>query len=352
MSDREVEINRIVAQQTSRKRLLSRAVALSPLFGALSYPFLLETFHSTGGGAEASFSTATVWAGACLLTALAAPALGLGVAAQLSKDDHPTQFVLRARRLAYASVAAPPLFVFAGVALGLLKAPVDDTTVWIVGWLGALTWGWLAGDTAASTGGPSVAGLRVAHGIVASLIAIFVLFHLSNHVLGLLGPAPHAQVMEIGRTVYRSGWIEPILLGLLLVQIALGLLLAVRWSAPRADWYRVVQVGSGMYVAVFLITHLNSALISARLIHGVETDWAWASGAPEGLVHDSWNIRLLPHYAFGAFFVLAHLTTGLRHVLIAHGMPEAVANNLWRAGLAVGVAVSAVIIGALVGLRL
>ena len=113
-----------------------------------------------------------------------------------------------------------------------------------------------------------------------------------------------------------------------------------------------VQVGSGVYLAAFILTHLNSALVSARMVHGIETDWAWASGAPTGLILDAWNIRLLPHYAFGAFFVLAHLTTGLRHVLIGHGMDEAVANRIWWAGLAGSVAAAATIVGALVGVRL
>jgi hypothetical protein len=36
------------------------------------------------------------------------------------------------------------------------------------------------------------------------------------------------------------------------------------------------------------------------------------TGAPAGLVKDAWNIRLVPHYWLGVFFVLAHLATGAR----------------------------------------
>lgn len=331
---------------------------LSPVVAALGYPFLLRAFHEALRGAIApseGSKLAVATAAACLLGALATPVFGLAVAWWLSRTDHPSRFVLRARRLAYASLAAPPLFVFAGVALGLLGSPVRDTSLWVAGWLTALVYGWSAGGAEAAapaTDAPSrVSRLRVAHGVSAALLATFVLFHLSNHLTGLLGPAAHARVMAVGRAVYRAAWVEPVFVGFLLFQVASGLRLAWRWSAPRADRYRAVQVGSGVYLAAFLITHLNSALVSARTVHGVETDWAWASGAPEGLVRDAWNVRLLPHYAFGAFFALAHLATGLRAVLLEHRVGEPTANRLWRAGIVASGAAAATIVGALVGLR-
>jgi hypothetical protein len=146
--------------------------------------------------------------------------------------------------------------------------------------------------------------------------------------------------------------VEPVLIALLLFQIASGLGLAWRWSAQPADWYRAFQIGSGVYLAAFVITHLNSALVSARWVRGSETDWAWASGAPEGLIYDSWNIRLLPHYAFGVFFVLSHLASGLRQILIAHGVDVVIANRIWVAGLIASALGSAAIIAALIGARI
>ena len=340
------------ASSVAATRTPCKAAILGPVLAALAYPFLLQAFHGAVSSSDGAPSAAVVaLATACLLGALATPLFGLAVAWRLSRTDHPSRFALRARRLAYAGVAAPPMFVFAGVTLGLLGAPVSDTALWIAGWLAALVYGWSAGDGAIPAASPTVARLRFAHGVSAALLAVFVLFHLSNHLTGLLGPAVHTRVMEIGRTVYRSAWIEPVFVGFLLFQVASGIRLAQRWSVPRADLYRAVQVGSGVYLAAYVITHLNSALVSARTVHGIETDWAWASGNPNGLILDAWNIRLLPHYAFGAFFALAHMTTGLRQVLLAHGMSEAKANRIWRAGLAASGAVAATIVGALVGLR-
>lgn len=270
----------------------------------------------------------------------------------LSQTDRPTAFGLRARRLAYAGLIAPPMFVFFGVASGLLGSPISDTTMWICVWTAALAFGWNAGHGNAPATDTIDARLRVAHGVIAALLAIFFLFHLSNHLVGLLGPAMHAEVMSAGREIYRAAWIEPIFVLLLALQIAIGLRMALRWSARGGDIFRVVQIGSGIYIGAFIITHLNSALVSARMIRGIETDWAWASGAPEGLIYDAWNIRLLPHYALGAFFLLAHLATGARQVLLAHGAREAIVNRLWWTALVAGGALAATIIGALIGLRI
>jgi hypothetical protein len=138
----------------------------------------------------------------------------------------------------------------------------------------------------------------------------------------------------------------------MLFQVISGARLAWRWSGVPGDAYRVFQIGSGTYMAAFIVTHLNSALVSARTVHKIETDWNWASGAPTGLIHDAWNIRLVPHYAFGVFFILAHLCSGLRGVVIAHGMTATVANRLWAAGLVISGLVSVAIMSGLCGVRI
>jgi hypothetical protein len=176
------------------------------------------------------------------------------------------------------------------------------------------------------------------------LITCYVLFHLTNHLFGLLGPETHAAIMKAGRVVYRAPLIEPVLVLALLFQASSGVRLAWHWSRLRTDAYRVFQIGSGVYLAAFLLAHLNSGLIAARHVYKIETNWAWASGAPEGLIHGAWNIRLLPHYALGVFFILAHLASGFRVVMIAHDVNVAIANRVRLAGLTGAALISTVII--------
>ncbi len=118
------------------------------------------------------------------------------------------------------------------------------------------------------------------------------------------------------------------------------------------DFYRLLQIASGCYLSVFILGHMNSVFFYARTYLGIPTDWAFATGAPNGLIHDPWNIRLLPHYALGVFFVLTHLASGLRLVLIAHGVAQPVANRLWAACGAASVIVAIAIIAGLCGVRL
>lgn len=333
--------------------ILRKLLMLGPVAAALSYPYFLGGFHLAVAPRAGEASTiALAWAAACLLGALAVPLVGLACAAWLSRTEVPSRWALRARRVAYISIAAPPLYVFVGVTRGLIGVPVDDTTLWIASWLAAGVYVWQASadEIAVPTG--SVAGWRVAHGVVAALLAAFFLFHLANHLFGLMGPDVHAGIMKSGRSVYRSPFVEPVFVAVLLFQVVLGARLAWRWSAARGEIHRVFQIGSGVYLALFIVTHLNSALVAARGVRGIETDWAWASGAPAGLIHDAWNIRLLPHYAFGAFFILAHLCTGLRHILLAHGVAESTANRMWVSGLIASGLVSSAIIGALCGVRI
>ena len=55
-------------------------------------------------------------------------------------------------------------------------------------------------------------------------------------------------------------------------------------------------------------------------------------GCSRGMLRDAWNTRLLPHYALGAFFALAHPLTGLCSILLAHGVQRSAANPVLVCG--------------------
>jgi hypothetical protein len=343
-----------ISDASERSDVLPRKlVGLLPAATAIAYPFLLQAFHLVVSAPDVGPSGFRLAGAAALLVlAFAMPLSGLAFAYWLTLTPQPSQSDLRARRLAYASIAAPPLFVFVGVAKGLLGLRIPDVALWIGLWTLAGLYGWSARVSLVPTQTTQPSRVwRIAHGVSAALIACFVLFHLTNHLFGLVGPDIHAKIMKAGRTVYRASVIEPVLVILLLFQVASGVRLAWRWSDLRNDAYRIFQIGSGAYLAAYILTHMNSAFVSARAVHKIQTDWAWASGAPVGLIHDAWNIRLLPHYALGAFFIIGHLSSGLRVVMLAHGARAAVANRTWAAGLTAGALISAAIVCALCGVR-
>jgi hypothetical protein len=320
-------------------------LALVPAAAALCYPFLLRAFHALiGPPAPPPGWPATVGAGLMLALAFAVPFLGIALALRPGAGAP-------ARRLAYASVTAPTLYVFLGVVQALVRSPVPDEVVWSAIWLGLATWSASASSVAAGPA-PSFGRWRVVHGLTAAVLVLYVLFHIANHLFGLVGPDAHAAVMKVGRTVYRSRVGEPLLVGAMLFQIGTGLFLAWRWSAGPQGFHRTFQVASGAYLSLFILGHMNSVFIYARRFLGIPTDWNFAIGAPTGLIHDAWNIRLLPHYALGVFFVLSHIASGARVVLIAHGADRGRADGLWGAAAALSAVVAAAIIAAMCGVRI
>jgi hypothetical protein len=318
--------------------------ALAPAAAALCYPVLLWAFHAViGPPAVAPSALAILGAIIILALAFSVPFLGIAIALRSVASAG-------SRRLAYASVTAPALYVFLGVVQALVRSPVPDEIIWSAIWLAAAVWSQVAPKPVAEAA-PSVAGWRVIHGLTAAVLVLYVLFHLTNHLFGLIGPEAHAAVMKIGRTVYRSRLGEPLLVVAMLFQIGTGLFLAWRWSAAPQPFHRTFQVASGAYLSLFILGHMNSVFIYARRFLGIPTDWNFAIGAPTGLIHDAWNIRLLPHYALGVLFVLSHIASGLRVMLIAHGISRRSADGFWGVAVVLSSITATAIIAGMCGVR-
>jgi hypothetical protein len=324
-----------------------RALQLAPALAALCYPFLLDVFHFVVGPPGTGVSASTIVLAALILACiLAVPVLGLVFATRVCAGTS-------ARRLAYACVVAPTIYVFMGVLQTMAGSVVPDELVWCVLWAAAAVFVWTRLRVSSQDQPtPSVGRWRVAHGITGAIILLYVGFHIINHLFGLVGPEAHAAVMEAGRKVYRAPLVEPLLVTLMLFQVAGGLYLAWRWSASALDFQKTFQIASGFYLSMFILGHMNSVFFYARRVLGIPTDWAFATGAPTGLIHDAWNIRLLPHYLLGVFFVLAHLGSGLRVVLLAHGMKQSMADRVWLACACTSAVVATAILVGMCGGRI
>jgi len=331
---------------SARQPSATLLIRLVPALAAAIYPFILIAFHAVVGPPGQGGAMRYLAAGLLLAGAFAVAAIGVLWA---RRADLPAS----SRRLAYASVAAPTAYVFMGVLQGIAGSPVPDPVLWCVLWGAAAVLAEATRARAVAAPAPGSAGhWRIIHGISGVLVLAYVSFHLFNHLFGLLGPVTHAEVMAVGRQVYRAPFIEPILVLVMLFQVASGLYLAWHWSAARLDMYRVIQIATGVYLAVFILGHMNSVFVYARTVLGIPTDWAFASGAPSGLIHDAWNIRLVPHYALGVLLVLVHLLCGLRVVMLAHGAPQRRANVVWGVGVAICAVIATAIMAGLIGVRI
>lgn len=108
--------------------------ALAPAAAALAYPFLLREFYVVVGPQAVTPPPLAILGAALLLTAaLSVPFLGIALARRPSA-------AVGARRLAYASVAAPTLYVVLGVVQTLVHSPIPDVIVWCIIWLAVAIW--------------------------------------------------------------------------------------------------------------------------------------------------------------------------------------------------------------------
>lgn len=337
-------------------RPLNKWLVWAPVLVTSVYPYFLNAFHAqvTNIGLDSTISPAALFfAIALMLAVFAVPAMGFALACKSVTRRHNAAAQLRVRRLALFIISAPTLFCFIGVNNIMLGSAVPDEGIWAALWIGLGIYLVRDSDTAERSipAVRSMPALRVAHGVAGVIVLLFIAFHLFNHLFGLAGPQVHLQVMELGRTIYRSPFVEPVLVIALLFQVVSGLSLAWNWSSVGSDNYRIFQVGSGVFLAIFILGHMNAVFVFARTYAGIETGWEFASGDPVGMIHDPWGIRLLPHYAIGVFFIITHLFSGLRVVMLAHGASRSTANACWWGGAAVGVLISLLIMLGITGVR-
>src|SRR5262249_45712920 len=271
----------------------ARLPMLAPPLAALLYPFALEGFNASvtriAAGGGGTLNVPWMSAVACLALAFAVPLLAMLAAMSFSEIGRPTVAQLRAKRAALLAVAAPTLFTFLGVVLYMLHDPVPDTWLWVICWAIALALLLRSGNDAPAKLAPRpvAAPLRVAHGVAAlALVMIFLALHITNHLMFPGGPATYDPVMKVFRHVYRTDILQPLLVALSLFQAGTGLFFAWRLTAAPSDRFRPFQIASGVYLAFYVLGHMNSVFIFARAYLGIDTDWGFATGAPAGLVKD------------------------------------------------------------------
>ncbi len=313
-----------------------------PPAAALFYPLTVKALYESGKLLHRVSGPTEVLAWLAIAVSVGfvygVPAVGIYVAYLLGRGERTSSSELLARRLAHLAVSAPSLFVLIGVVAYLLHSANGDLEFWLILWLTAIAGtAWALSKPGIETPASSTANpipLRMAHGTSALLIVvIFLGLHLLNHASAAFSPEFNQAMMGTLRKWYRSEWVQPVLVILVLFQVISGLTLFWRATAMRSDLYRTLQTSTGAFMTAFIASHLNAVFILGRAVTKVNTTFLWASGAPAGLLPDPWNVRLIPHYSLGVWFVITHMGLGLRGVLLAHGIPPRMAD---RAAWAVG----------------
>jgi hypothetical protein len=134
-------------------------------------------------------------------------------------------------------------------------------------------------------------------------IALFVGFHLLNHLLILHSEALHIRFMRAARKVYRLPAVEGVLLTAVLVQVLSGIFLIIQKWPKATGWFDWLQICSGAYLAFFLTNHIRAVIIG-RIRLRVDTNLYYGAG-----VMNMWPQKLffIPYYALAIVSFCTHV---------------------------------------------
>ena len=187
------------------------------------------------------------------------------------------------------------------------------------------------------------------HASSAIVLASFALAHVFNHSLAIVSLGMHAAVLHVFRLVYRQNVGQTILIAAVAVQVCTGLTMAWKYYLRRATPLRNLQLVSGVYLAVFLVTHLITVFTTRR--SGIDTDFVWASHAPAGLLAGLSSVPLLPRYSLAVLAVFVHLACQARWNL-SRVISESAARKASYSVMVLGTATTVVVALAACGVHL
>jgi len=201
-------------------------------------------------------------------------------------------------------------------------------------------------DSSSSSSGTK---FRHIHASSAIVLAAFALAHIFNHATAIVSLGRHAAVLHVLRLVYRQNIGQAILIAAIAVQVCTGLVMSWKYYLRRATPLRNLQLVSGLYLGVFLVTHLITVFTTRQA--GIDTDFVWATHAPAGLLSGLSTVPLLPRYSLAVLAVFIHLACQARWNL-SRVMSESAARKTTYGIVALGGATTVVISLAACGVHL
>jgi succinate dehydrogenase/fumarate reductase cytochrome b subunit len=168
------------------------------------------------------------------------------------------------------------------------------------------------------------------HRIGACVLGAFLTLHLLNHLLAIGGPEAHIHFMEAFRAVYRNRVVEVILLLCAASQVASGLIFIRRRWRDRHQGLDLLQLGSGLYLAFFLLVHV-SAVLAGRTRLGLDTNFYYAAAGMHVLPY---RYFFMPYYFLAVLAITVHLARALHW--LAHDRLSAATLRIAKVLLVIG----------------
>lgn len=185
--------------------------------------------------------------------------------------------------------------------------------------------------------------LRAYHLISATVLGLFVVIHLINHIVGISGQAQHIAFMNAVRPLYRNPIVEPVLLALFASQMLSGMMMVVRGWRARQGLVAWLQACSGIYLAAFVTLHVI-AVLSGRVALGLDTDFRFAAAGFHVL---GWPWYFWPYYTLAILALFVHVGCAIYWNMVDRNAKFA--QNALRTMAVIGAALGLLIVSALAG---
>ncbi len=145
--------------------------------------------------------------------------------------------------------------------------------------------------------------MKKAHFYSGLTLSIFITAHLSNHLLSFLGEAAHITFMDELRVIYRNFAVEFVLIASVIIQIFTGISLFFRKRKIAKGFFELLQIWSGLYLAIFLIFHV-SAVFAGRYLLNLDTNLYFGVA---GLNTFPYYLFFAPYYGLSIIALFGHI---------------------------------------------
>jgi hypothetical protein len=296
------------------ERSAVRRYPVAPLWAALAgvaYPFAPGLlFRLAAIPLDAALHSLALGAGIALVFLVPLAGLGLLWTSAGANDRR----ALVSRGIGLCLIVTPPLTALGTTLAGVARLrPVTALSIWIA------LWGFACIGVARRSGVarplfPSIVNRRVrrTHRAFIVLLIAFVALHLAVNLTALHDLSTYNQAAGWFRVAWRTSAGEPILIGLLVLQLVTGIVLALDTVIGRSTFEHLCQVAAGLFVGAFLTSHTVAVAVLGRRLLDRGPDFTFASAGPGGLLSSAQGATLLPYYALGVVAVAVHLARPLR----------------------------------------
>lgn len=137
------------------------------------------------------------------------------------------------------------------------------------------------------------------------VLTIFIGLHLFNHCYGILGIDHHIEMMNFLRQFYRNIFVESILLLAVLTQIISGLKLFNAKRKSKFGSFEMLQIWSGLYLALFFILHVG-AILTGRFLLKLDTNYYFGAA---GLNYFPTSLIFIPYYSLAIMAFFGHIAS-------------------------------------------